>query len=102
MVLLIHLNWHSNKHIFNVLKCNSMKVADRRVYKTISWHITDEDEFRDDTYYVTCQEGDVEDIWTIDNDEDGEVDVNSWLGKKLIAMCEKYEEDDMGVVFGGE
>ena len=78
------------------------KVADRRVYKTISWHITDEDEFRDDTYYVTCQEGDVEDIWTIDSDEDGEVDVNSWLGKKLIALCEKYEEDDMGVVFGGE
>ena len=78
-----------------------MKIADRRVYKTISWHITDEDEFRDDTYYVTCQEGDVEDTWTIDSDEEGKIEVESELGKMLIALCEKFEQDDLEAIMSG-
>ena len=78
-----------------------MKVIDRRNYQTVSWHILDEDEFREDTYYVTCQEGDVEDIWTIDSDEEGDIDVESKLGKMLIALCEKFEQDDLEAIMSG-
>ena len=89
-----------NKHNENMEHVEpQLEVTDRMVYKTINWRIEGADE---DTYYVSCQEGDIYDTWHMSSDELGDIEEDSELGEKLKALCEKYEEDDMGVVFGGE
>ena len=71
----------------------SYQITDRSVYRTTVWTIEGEK----DTYYVTCQEGELYDSWHIVGDMSGEVENDTDLGYELIKMCEfedTIDDDD--------
>jgi hypothetical protein len=51
-------------------------------------------ETEDNTYRVICQEGEFDETWYIDSDNDGNIDIDSDLGKKIIDVCTDYEVID--------
>jgi hypothetical protein len=63
----------------------NFEITDKTVYETTRWIIESED----DTYYVLCQEGDLEDEWIITSDNEDEIHRYSDLGRKLIELCIK-------------
>jgi len=72
-------------------------VTDKTVYRTTHWCV----ETENDTYFVQCQEGDLDmlgvchdEIWYIESDEKGPIDKETELGHELITTCETYEDCD--------
>ena len=77
-------------------------VIDKTIYRTTHWRV----ETDNDTYFVQCQEGDISNVWFIESDDAGYINVESELGQELIATCETYEDwsmdsDDRFDVDGG-
>ena len=60
------------------------EITDKTVYRSTVWTI----EGDNDTYHVTCQEGELTSTWYIVGDKAGEVDNDIELGYELISMCE--------------
>jgi len=75
----------------------SFVVTDKTVYHTTHWRV----ETENDTYFVQCQEGDLDETWYIESDEDGPMDTGTELGRELIATCEKYEDWGMDGGYDG-
>ena len=66
-------------------------VTDKTIYRTTHWRV----ETDNDTYFVQCQEGDISDVWFIESDNAGYVDVESELGEEIKQVCMDYEDFDM-------
>lgn len=66
------------------------QVTDRVLYRTIHWTV----ETDDDTFYIRCQEGDFDETWYVESDNEGDIDINSELGRELIDVCTDYEVID--------
>lgn len=75
----------------------TFKVTDKAVYRTTQWVV----ETYEDTYRVQCQEGDTSDIWFIESDLEGSVNIESELGQEIKQVCEDYEDFDMDGGYGG-
>jgi len=61
-----------------------MQITDKAIYRTTVWTI----ETENDTYHVTCQEGELHDSWHIVGDMSGVIENDTELGYDLINMCE--------------
>lgn len=61
-----------------------MQITDKAIYRTTVWTV----EAENDTYHVTCQEGDFTDSWHIVGDIEGTIDVDTDFGYELIQLCE--------------
>jgi hypothetical protein len=59
------------------------EITDKREYTTIHWTV----ETKDDTYYIVCQENDLDYEWDVRSEEEGELDRYSEIAKELIDLC---------------
>lgn len=65
-----------------------MQITDKAVYRTTVWTI----EAENDTYHVTCQEGELYDSWHIVGDIEGNIENDTELGYELIQLCEFWDD----------
>lgn len=87
------MNFYLLQAFINKLKNEKMsyQITDRSAYRTTVWTIESEK----DTYYVTCQEGELYDTWHIVSDMSGEIENDTDLGYELIKMCEFEDTIDI-------
>lgn len=66
------------------------EITDKVVYKTTQYQIEGDD---GNVYLIKCSEDDFMDYWSIWNDEDGDIEPESDLGRELINLCMREEEE---------